>query len=274
MTTKSQIIIGGLGSNILVGTPRADKLVGGSGSDTVRGNGGNDTLKGGSGNDVLYGGDGHDVLSGGAGHDYLDGGSENDSLDGGSGNDTLIGGTGSDTLLGGSGNDYLDGGAGSNLLEGGSGDDTLIFTKQVHSGKSESIKGDSGTDTLVLNFRSSEYLTSSAEIQAYLSLLKSGEGREQNDRIFEFKTLGLKVASIEKLVVTILNDDPLAVADLAIQTEDESLISGSVLLNDTDLDAGQVLEVTNIGTQVGTRVRHQILFSPVFDPSPLTKSST
>jgi VCBS repeat-containing protein len=87
---KTQLFIGGNGS---------DSFTGGNSSDLLLGGAGTDTLSGAEGADKLYGGDGDDTLDGGSGNDTLDGSAGNDTLDGGAGSDQLRGGTEFDTYI-------------------------------------------------------------------------------------------------------------------------------------------------------------------------------
>ena len=68
--TKSQIYIGGAGSDTFTGGDLSDVVLAGDGSDT---------LNGGAGYDLLYGGAGDDTLDGGAGADIMQGGSSYDT---------------------------------------------------------------------------------------------------------------------------------------------------------------------------------------------------
>jgi Ca2+-binding RTX toxin-like protein len=68
--SKTQIFIGGVGS---------DNFTGGSSADIFFGSGGNDFLSGEQGNDILYGGADDDTMIGGTGADMLLGGTGNDT---------------------------------------------------------------------------------------------------------------------------------------------------------------------------------------------------
>ena len=60
-----------------------------------------------------------------------------------------------------------------------------------------------------------------------------------------------QVASTLAITITGANDAPLLAADSARMTEDQAGVSGNVLANDSDPDAGTVLAVTNAGTLAG-----------------------
>lgn len=68
-TGKTQIFIGGAGSDAFTGGNRDDVFLGGGGDDVIDGGAGTDALYGGEGNDTLTGGQGTDNLYGGAGFD-------------------------------------------------------------------------------------------------------------------------------------------------------------------------------------------------------------
>ncbi len=62
-----------------------------------------------------------------------------------------------------------------------------------------------------------------------------------------------QVASTLAITITGANDGPLLAADSARMTEDMAGVSGNVLANDSDVDTGTVLAVTNAGTLAGTQ---------------------
>jgi VCBS repeat-containing protein len=61
-----------------------------------------------------------------------------------------------------------------------------------------------------------------------------------------------QVASKLAITITGTNDAPVMLADSARMTEDAAGVSGNVLANDSDADAGTVLAVTNAGTLAGS----------------------
>jgi Ca2+-binding RTX toxin-like protein len=65
--TASNVLDGGLGSDLLTGGAAADTLMGGSGADDLRSYGGNDRLVGGAGDDTMNGFAGNDTFVFGAG---------------------------------------------------------------------------------------------------------------------------------------------------------------------------------------------------------------
>ncbi|WP_153021665.1 MULTISPECIES: calcium-binding protein [unclassified Rhodanobacter] len=100
---KSDVVIGGEGS---------DQISTGGGGDFIFGLDGADIIRGGAGKDEIYGGDGGDTLYAGSSADDADT-SEN----------RLYGGWGDDTLYGSAGKDYLDAGGNTDTLKGGNGFD-------------------------------------------------------------------------------------------------------------------------------------------------------
>lgn len=96
------------------------------------------------GRDTLIGSDGSDSIAGLDGDDRLSGLAGDDSLDGGAGRDTLSGDGGDDVIIADLGDSVM----------GGADDDLIGFT---HTGEVSSfllfINGDSGEDTLVLDFK-------------------------------------------------------------------------------------------------------------------------
>lgn len=127
------------------------------GTDPLNGTGNElrNFMQGNDGNNVLDGRGGDDRMSGGGGDDTLIGGDGFDQMVGGADNDTLQGGEGADVMAGGDGNDILVGGAGADAMFGDGGDDLLIFdaadlASTNSFGRTDSWRGDAGTDTLRL----------------------------------------------------------------------------------------------------------------------------
>jgi hypothetical protein len=115
-------------------------LSGGLGNDVLRGGGGSGTLDGGGGSDLVIGGRGAQVVLGGDGDDTVSGVYNNTSVSGGAGNDTI----------------QVDGYYTSDPLhltrmDGGDGDDT--FRVNVLSGRSLTIDGGSGHNTLEMHYQ-------------------------------------------------------------------------------------------------------------------------
>ncbi|NBJ13270.1 PQQ-dependent sugar dehydrogenase [Microvirga arsenatis] len=128
-STRSDVILGGVGG---------DTLSGGAGDDTLSAGAGDNQLNGDDGNDRLIGEAGNDIFSGGAGDDTLDAGAGNDRVSGDAGNDSLTGGAGNDVFGGGDGNDRLVGGLGKDTFTGGKGRDVFVFDdKETGSSKAK-----------------------------------------------------------------------------------------------------------------------------------------
>jgi len=175
---------GGIEDDDFTGTAGDDRIETDGGNDTILGLAGSDCLNGGSFDDQAFGGDGDDDLRGEGGNDLLDGGDGDDFLNGGTNNDAVYGGNGNDTLAGEGGDDLLDGGEGDDFLNGGSnndllkpgpgldrvfgssGDDTIIVHSfDVPPGAEEKISGDTGFDTVVLDFEPEEPITISPDFE-------------------------------------------------------------------------------------------------------------
>ena len=218
---------GSRGDDLLVGGVGNDRLYGNKGNDKLVGNGGNDRLDGGKGNDQLFGGDGHD------------------SLKGGKGNDKVLGGAGNDKVEGDKGNDVVDGGAGSDWVDAGSGNDRAIYAMAENLGARDHYDGGSGYDILELRLTHGEFLLASVQkdIKDFNAFLgRHGHHHGDCDE-FEFKSFKLEVEDFEKLVVTLVNAGPTAVADAGAIDEDHVLLGSGLLANDTDPDHLDVLKV-------------------------------
>lgn len=185
-------------------------------------------FNGGDGDDTLTGNAADNTMTGGAGNDVLDGGGGNDLLDGGSGNDQLQGGQGSDTYV----------------LQLGGGRDTVIDTagdldRVVVQGSvvPEDIRYNRDGDNLVVSIANTD--------DALVLTNWFGAGR-----IEQFVVGGsvIEAAVIEALFS---NQAPVVQNDLATALEDGPSVSGNVLANDSDADAGQTLVVANAGTYAG-----------------------
>ncbi|SDO46348.1 Hemolysin-type calcium-binding repeat-containing protein, partial [Lutimaribacter pacificus] len=190
---------------------------------------GDDSLVGGTGDDVLYGEDGNDTLLGGAGNDSLVGGNDNDTLHGDAGNDTLFGDEGDDSLLGGTGNDILDGGAGNDILRGHD-DRDIIFA----DGGDEVDGGAGGDDHDILDL--------TGQGPYYLeNVTEDSNGNGINGTVVFVDSNGIPTdetvnfVEIEEIRGSPFNRGPDAIDDAASGDED-SVITGNVLGNDTDPD--------------------------------------
>lgn len=95
------------------------------------------------GDDTIIGTDGDNFIDSGPGSDTIDAGDGDDTIFARAGNDIILASLGSDKIWGGDGNDTIST-AGFDRVVGGNGNDTIIVT----SGLPQSLKGESGTDTL------------------------------------------------------------------------------------------------------------------------------
>ena len=201
--------------------------------------------------EVVKAGDGNDVvdLSGGAGHGDIDiyGGEGNDILSSSYGDDALFGDEGDDTLFGSTGSDVLQGGTDNDtyLFNLGDGNDTIIETSGT-----DGISFGSGLvfDDLTLTISGSDLLigygADTITIHNHFASDFSGrvEGLTFDDgSTFDLSTFGL-------------NDAPVGVND-TFEGDEDTVISGNVLDNDTDAD-NDTLSVTaaTIATVLGGTV--------------------
>ncbi|MBY0447299.1 MAG: hypothetical protein K2P95_01300, partial [Hyphomonadaceae bacterium] len=144
--------------------------------------------------------------------------------------DVLAGGAGDDTLFGGLGADALIDGLGDDQLFGGNGDDLFLFTEATILGGAagrDFFHGGNGRDTLVLQL--------TAETAA----------RFAQDRAGVLAELGLRLTSIERIVIETVNlDPPSSVQDLLTLAQTDSgfgfdlggLAGGDLLLRLQDAD--------------------------------------
>jgi Ca2+-binding RTX toxin-like protein len=95
----ADVLDGGDGDDLVDGGTGDDEIDGGNGNDVLRGGLGNDRVEGGDGTDSLFGYDGDDRLSGGEGDDFINAHGGFDVVDGGGGADTVYGGSGTDLAI-------------------------------------------------------------------------------------------------------------------------------------------------------------------------------
>jgi Ca2+-binding RTX toxin-like protein len=175
------------------------------------------------------------IINGTNSADILTGGSGNDTIGGGNGNDLISGGAGNDTLDDGNGNDSLDGGAGSDTVRGANGDDILTYTQFEDIGSADVYDGGSGHDTLRLIVSNTLYDTAAfrAELAEFQANLAPGSTS------FTFTTMGLQVASVEQLELTVVTtnrpptDIALSNATVAENSADDTVV-GTLSAQDPD----------------------------------------
>lgn len=188
--------------------------------------------------DIIDAGDGNDIVDlsslptgdveilGGQGNDILASSNGDDVLDGGEGNDQLFGSTGNDTLIGGNGDD-------SYIFNLSDGNDTIIET--------------SGTDKIVfgagINFNSLSFDVNGTDLLITVGgstitiqnhFAEDLSGRVENIQFADNSTYDL--------TSYVPPTPPVATDDTVSGNEDE-IITGSVLGNDTDAN-GDILSVT------------------------------
>ncbi len=276
---REATIVGSPGKDNIGGTPDDDVIVGLGGNDKIRGEGGNDVICGGPGNDDINGGDGADRVLGDEGNDSLQGGNGDDVIEGGDGNDDIKGGDGDDVLLGQGGNkNSLVGGNGFDSCDSGSGGSVTQCENFPPTAVDDSYTTDEDTP---LNVPAPGVLANdsdpdgnplsvvSVDDSATLgTVVVSADGSFSYDPsgLFEALAAGesatdsftyevsdgiLGASATVTITVTGVNDPPTANDDGGSgfgTDEDTSFATGSVLGNDTDPDASDVLSVLSIDT--------------------------
>jgi VCBS repeat-containing protein len=285
------------------GTNGNDLIDGGNGTDSIYGLGGDDIIFGGNGGDTLDGGDGNDQLFGENGNEHLFGGSGDDLIDGNNGFDIVyysglieeykflastgylyihhIGGTASD------GHDQvarverlvfadrvIDIGSGHNrpiaydnhvslTEDSGSASGNVLaddfdFDGDAMSATAGTFVGAYGT--LILNSNGSYSYTLSAAAQA----LAAGQNVVDS---FNYIVTDNDGSDTGKVVIHIggLNDAPVAHSDAASTGENQILLF-NVLANDSDIDNGAVLTLTNAVAPAGQGTASVVDNKVQFDP--------
>ncbi len=193
--------------------------------------------------DVIDAGDGDDIvdLSGGASVDVtIDGGNGNDILAGSTGNDTLIGGAGNDILYGADGNDSLNGGTGSDTLYGGTGDDVYRY---VLGDGSDTIIETSGQDSIAFGPGIALGNITFAKSGMDMTITIGGDVITIQNHYAADNAGRLETLTFDDGSSFDLNEAPIVEDDVIAGTED-TIITGNVLANDYDNNAGDTLTVT------------------------------
>ena len=259
---------GGAGDDSMTGGSAVDTLLGDAGSDTLTGGGGSDSLNGGQDGDrynVSGTGSGTDVIrdSGTQGVDRLFAGAVNTRV--------LLGANFSQSLTGLeeiSSNGFtgmsLVGTAvtntvslagitttGVNLIDALAGADSV-----VGSDSADSITGGLGNDSLdgglgidTANFAgtyASYAVTVVGNSLQVLDLAPTVSGDDGTDTLLNFEYIKFSDALIS--VLTLLNNAPVAVADVATIAEDAGSMLIPVLTNDTDVDATDTKRVVAVSS--------------------------
>jgi VCBS repeat-containing protein len=279
--------IGTRRTDVFNGTDGDDFIDGGGGADTLKGGSGNDsivyqndsnrgsTMDGGEGNDTL-------VVRQGASFDLALGnqdtgsksgtvsGFENVDASGSTAAVTLAGSAAANRLAGGAADDVLEGRGGADTLQGGAGNDTFVYRDAADSPSA------GGRDT-ILDFVAGQDKIDLRQFAGSAALHWNGANAGPNGVWYEHSgtsvlvhadangdgkadlTIELKDNSNLALGITdflgvgqAVNSAPQARADANAATEDTTVqVSGNVLQNDTDPDAGSVLKVASPGTFAG-----------------------
>ncbi|UDM53020.1 VCBS domain-containing protein [Cupriavidus sp. MP-37] len=276
-------LFGGRGNDSLSGGNGTDAVYGGSGDDVIGSADGASALyTGDNGGDTLYG-DGYDSYadyqlgrgheSAQPGHDRIQGGNGDDLIYGDNGDgaavggdDIIAGGNGRDTIYGEGGNDTIAGGGGGDWLRGGAGRDTFVYnavSDSTAAGMDVIADFQRGTDRLDLRpvlgdtgfqwggltptAHGAWYQQSGGNTYVYVDVDGNPATAEMVIRLDGLHDLTKSdFAGYD-------NHAPTAAADTNAIGEDNhpNPITGNVLANDSDVDAGNVLAVASPGTYVG-----------------------
>ncbi|PVY71042.1 putative secreted protein (type I secretion substrate) [Cupriavidus alkaliphilus] len=276
-------VFGGRGNDSVSGGNGTDAVYGGSGDDVIGSADGASTLyTGDNGGDTLYG-DGYDSYADylrGRGHESAQPG--NDRIQGGNGDDLIFGdngdgavvggddiiagGNGKDTIYGEGGNDTIAGGGGGDMLSGGSGRDTFVYhavSDSTAAGMDVIAGFERGTDRLdlrpVLGDTGFQWggLTPTAHGAWYQQAGGNTYVYVDVDGNPATAEMVIRLDGLHDLTKSDFagydNHAPAAAADTSAIGEDNhpNPVTGNVLANDSDVDAGNVLAVASPGTYVG-----------------------
>ncbi|WP_454742913.1 VCBS domain-containing protein [Cupriavidus necator] len=276
-------VFGGRGNDNLSGGNGTDAVYGGSGDDVIGSIDGSSALyTGDNGGDTLYGdgydsyadyllGRGHestqpgnDRIYGGNGDDLIYGDNGNNAAQGGA--DIITGGNGKDTIYGEGGDDNIGGGGGGDTLSGGSGGDVFVYnavSDSTAAGMDIITDFQRGADRLDLRpvLGNTGFEWGGSQPTAHGAWFQQSGGNtyvyvdvDGNPATAE---MVIRLNGLHELTKSDFagyeNHAPTATADTHAIGEDNSPnpITGNVLSNDSDVDAGNVLAVANAGTYVG-----------------------
>ena len=243
--------------NVINGTNGDDVILGTAQDDLIRGRGGADEVDAVDGDDYLEGNLGNDILLGGAGNDWLIGGEGNDIYTGGSGADQFrflgrtITGVGTATP----GHDF-DTATDFSFAEG----DLLVLANY----SAGTFTGTQSVENLGI-VDTGEGPGSGANVRSWVGLVELVESSAAvtASRLGTTNTLVLEITNGDGSIETInlenswddysdaANDAPDAVDDSASVLEDSS-VSGNVLTNDSDPDAGDSISVSAVRKEGGS----------------------
>jgi VCBS repeat-containing protein len=162
----------------------------------------------------------------------------------------IVGGAGDDTLQGTSVTDRIDGGAGNDLLRGGAGDDRYYFGP---GDGSDRIEDTQGNDSIVLKGGTGLRAERSGD-DLVLSFAGGGDALVVAQWYTQTAGVGGVVladgTALDRTgIAQLMNQPPVANPDTVVTDEDAGTVSvaGETLLaNDADTDAGDVLAVTAV----------------------------
>ncbi|MGB9149302.1 MAG: VCBS domain-containing protein, partial [Burkholderiales bacterium] len=254
-----------------------DTIYGGNGADTIYGDNGDDVGAAGmaGGADKIFGGNGNDKIFGNGGNDELNGERGDDTISGGFGNDKITGGQGADILTGGAGSDKFVFNA---FYEIDNDHDDDEDDDDDNDNDDRELHSDSAlchTDTITDFTRGEDKIDLTSLLGA--TDLNWGNTTPTANGVW-YKQIGgntyvyadidgnpntvelaIKLTGLYNLsnadFCGVKNTGPVSVADTnPTSTVEDGLqtVSGNVLTNDSDPDAGTTLVVTAPGTYVGT----------------------
>ena len=236
-------VFAGFHNDTVVAGNGNDLLIGGAGNDLISAGDGDNQVYGGAGSDTIFSGAGDDtIFTGGgcwwqAGNDQVDAGDGDNFIIGGAGADTISAGVGDDTIFTGWGNDIIRTGGGADLVLAGGGHDAVEFDITQPRDGGAYLSGGWGRDTLRLSMAASDLTPAlQAEIDDFQQHVQDHAWHR-----FSFESLNLTVRSFENIEINLLNAAPVAVDD-DVSGDEDSILTGNVLTNDTDVD-GDLLSV-------------------------------
>ncbi len=284
-----------------------DEIIKGTnGSDIINGGSGDDYIQGRAGGDFLDGGDGNDTIQGNEGDDYIRGGAGNDFIHGGTGADTAVySGSVKDYAYNRNGEEFFLNHVGGSMIDGHDrliSIERLVFADAVIdltqnnapiafndvASTDEDVGTYSGSSVLANDFDwegDSMSVTPGTFIGVYGTLTMNADGTYSYAPYASNQALALGESVSESFTYTVSdgslsdtgtltvviegrNDAPVANPDEATGHENQ-VVTVDVLANDTDIDNGAVLTVTDASAPTGkgsaSVVANQVQFDPGAD---------
>ena len=202
-------------------------------------------------NDVVKGSDENDIIRAGSGDNVVDAGAGDDRISAGAGDDKLDGGAGNDSIVAGAGNDTITGGEGRNSIYAGAGDDTVNITEGDGRASYEVVRGGEGKDTVVFEGNRDDYTVDHDDTNGRFVI--------ENTDTQEVQYIYDDVENIQFADKTVATHDTdgnvnADLANISMDTVDESTISGLVFDGVLDNGNQNVLDVPEMNLQGGYTV--------------------